>query len=166
MKKVFLTVLCILSFQSAFAKEVKINEKSGVAVDFEEQFVPQLMNVCDNCSREIRKACQKYTSTDSNEELCNRIGSKPQITKGCYYNSSTYFGEADCLSQQVDPEIAKGCKAYTSTYSNERLCMHLEVSPYDAETCKRYTSTYSAETQCLRECGNRSQRGTSVILGF
>ncbi len=160
MKKCFFMILCVLATQSSFAKEEKLNEKTGAIVSYDEQFLPQLMSVCDNCSREIRKACKEYTSTYANESLCNSMGSDPQITKSCYYNSTTYANEAECLRLQVDPAIAKGCKAYTSTFSNEQLCMSLRVSPYDAETCKRYTSTYAEEAQCLRDCaeGNRRRR--------
>lgn len=161
MTKFFLTILCIFSVQSAFSKEIKINEKTGVLVVIETQSAPQLMNVCANCSREIRQACYNYTSTRSNEDLCNEIGSDPQVTRGCYY-SSTASGEAECLRQQVNPEIARGCKLYTSTDSSEKLCMALRVSPYDAQTCKQYTSTVTEEVKCLRECGNKSRRDNSL----
>ncbi len=76
-------------------------------------------------SRNIRRACNLYTSSYSNESLCVRIKSDPTVTRGCY--------------------------RYASSYSNEALCLNLQVSPYDAETCKKYTSSFSEEEECLRE---------------
>ena len=160
--EVFLLVaICLLSNQITFAKNTKLNSKTGAVVYSEDQFNPQVTLACENCNREIMQACQRYTSTYSNEGLCIGLRSDPEVTKGCYYNTSKYSLEADCLRKQISPEIAQGCKTYTSTYSNESLCIELRISPYDAETCKRYTSTYSAEAECLRACAQRNVEKSS-----
>ena len=81
---------------------------------------------CNNCSREIMRACKDFTGSYSNEGLCIRLRSNPQVTEGC--------------------------RDFTSSDTNEALCLRLQVKPYDAETCYLYTSSDSNQAQCLRDC--------------